>query len=63
MEYLLSQTSSPVIQLHGDTLLVDNSNLNARNDDDEGFNEADMHGDEDYRQIEELSLHVVIKSD
>ena len=63
MEYLLSQTGSPVIQLHGDALLVDDSNLNARNDDDEGFNEPDMTGDEDYQQIEELSLHIVIESD
>ena len=63
MEYLLSQTGSPVIQLHGDALLVDDSNLNARNEDDEGFNEPDMTGDEDYQQIEELSLRVVIESD
>ena len=63
MEYLISQTGSPVIQLHGDALLVDDSNLHARNDDNAGFNEPDMTGEEDYQQIEELILCVVIESD
>ena len=52
MEYLLSQTGSPVIQLHGDALLVDDSNLNARNEDDEGFNEPDMTGDEEADELD-----------
>ena len=60
IECLLSQTGQPVAPLRSDeALAVDDSNLTALADEDEGYIEMDSSVTE---YIEDLTLHVVVES-
>ena len=60
MEYLLSQTGKPLVQLRSqDALLVDDDRMTSLTEEDEGFDESDEFSISE--QIEDLSLHVILQ--